>query len=66
MFDEINNHSEPSGAAPTGLNDDQRHALFVAQLQVLPDDWSRTKSSWLEFGRVLRAEFSGQPALRAA
>lgn len=66
MFDVYYNSSEPSGASPTGLTDEQRHALFVAQLQVLPDDWSRAKCSWREFGRTLRAEFSELAELRAA
>lgn len=66
MFDDVHDNSEPFGASPTGLTDDQRHALFVAQLQVLPDDWSRAKGSWREFGRTLRAEFADRAVLRAA
>ena len=60
MFDCSRNVPGPDGVSPS-LTDDQRHALFVAQLQVLPDDWSRAKASWTtwrDFGRALRAELS--------
>ncbi|MFD5868427.1 hypothetical protein ACFWGD_07430 [Corynebacterium sp. NPDC060344] len=67
MFDDVHENPERRGNSPSltaELSDGQRHALFVAQLQVLPDDWARTKGSWREFGRVLRDEFSA-PAVAA-
>ena len=33
-------------AAHGELDEFQRHALFVAQLQVMPEDWRRVKMSW--------------------
>lgn len=41
-----------------GLTAHQRAALCQAQLQVLPDDWSRTRVTWLDFGRMLRGDSS--------
>lgn len=60
MIDDAHHHPAQHGESPT-LSDDQRHALFVAQLQVLPDDWSRVKGSWRDFGRVLRSELAALP-----
>lgn len=43
-------------AAHGELDEFQRHALFVAQLQVMPEDWRRVKMSWRDVGRVVRDE----------
>lgn len=60
MFDCSRNVPVPDGVTPS-LTDYQRHALFVGQLHVLPDDWSRAKGSWRDFGRVLRSELAALP-----
>lgn len=46
----------PYDGALGDLDEFQRRALFVAQLQTMPDDWARVKVSWRDVGRVVREE----------
>ena len=58
----MHNHDHgPHDAAPNEIHHDelddfQRRALFVAQLQVMPEDWRRVRMSWRDVGRVVRDE----------
>ncbi|WP_448851616.1 hypothetical protein [Corynebacterium sp. 335C] len=40
-------------ATEARLTDDQRHALAMAQCQVLPDDLHRARVHWWELGGLL-------------